>query len=215
MIARKGLSAIINAQKDMTVIVEATNGQEAVKLYRRHLPDVTLMDLRMPFMKGFEAVATIRADFSDARFIAISTFGGDEDVRRALMVGVQAYLTKDVLNDELIKAIRAVYAGQTYLPAAVSATLRAHASQAALTKREIQILELITQGFGNKQIAFKVGIANYTVHNHVKSISISWALRTGLKQPLPQSCGASFIFRISTDQSFGVLDHRQSQRVRS
>ena len=104
----------------MTVVAEAANGAQAVELYRKHRPDVTLLDMRMPGMSGVEAAAAIRADFPEARIIALSTYGGDEDIRRALAAGVQAYLTKDVLHDELIQAIRAVHAGQTYLPAAVA-----------------------------------------------------------------------------------------------
>jgi two-component system NarL family response regulator len=100
LIARAGVGAIVNAQPDMTVVAEATNGQQAVALHREHRPDVTLMDMRMPIMTGFEAVAAIRADFPNARIVALSTFGGDEDIRRALLAGVQSYLTKDVLHDE-------------------------------------------------------------------------------------------------------------------
>ncbi len=170
MIARAGVGAIVNAQPDMTVVAEATNGQQAVALYRQHRPEITLMDMRMPVMTGFEAVSAIRADSPNARIIALSTFGGDEDIRRALMAGVQAYLTKDVLHDELIEAIRAVHAGHKYLPPPVAAALAAQLPRPDLSARELDVLRLIVQGLGNKQIAFTLGIAEHTVKNHVKSI---------------------------------------------
>src|ERR1700691_2406921 len=98
LIARVGVGAIVNAQPDMTVVAEATNGQQAVALYREHRPDVALMDMRMPVVSGFEAVASIRREFPEARIVALSTYGGDEDIHRAFLAGVQTYLTKDVLH---------------------------------------------------------------------------------------------------------------------
>ena len=170
LIARKGLGAIINAQPDMSVVGEATDGREAVALYRKHLPDVTLMDIRLPGMTGVEAVLAIHGDFPNARFVALSTFGGDEDIHRAVMAGIQSYLTKDVLGDDLTKAIRAVHSGRTYFPPSIRAVLHARVPHSELTKRELEILRLIIQGLSNKQIAYTVGIATYTVNNHVKSI---------------------------------------------
>src|ERR1700684_3834068 len=119
------MGAVVNDQPDMIVIAEATNGEQAVVLYRKHRPDLVLMDMWMPVMNGFEAVAAIRAEFPDARIIALSTFGGDEDIRRALMAGAKTFLTKDAPHDELIGAIRAVHAGRQYLPPSVAATLAA------------------------------------------------------------------------------------------
>src|SRR5579864_1235907 len=116
LVARVGVTTIVNMQPDMTVVAEATNGQQAVELYRKHQPDITLLDLRMPIVSGIEAAQQIRHEFPKARIIALTTYGGDEDIRRALHAGVQSYLTKDVLHDELIKAIHAVHEGQTYLP---------------------------------------------------------------------------------------------------
>jgi DNA-binding NarL/FixJ family response regulator len=170
LVARVGVSTIVNMQPDMTVVAEASNGQQAVELYKKHLPDVTLLDLRMPVMTGVEAATAIRRDYPNARMIALTTYGGDEDIRRALAAGVQAYLTKDVLHDELLKAIRAVHAGQTYLPAAVAAALAAQIPRPDLSAREVQVLELIVQGLANKQIAYSLSIAEHTVKNHVKSI---------------------------------------------
>jgi DNA-binding NarL/FixJ family response regulator len=170
LVARVGVSTIVNMQPDMTVIAEASNGQQAVEMYRKHLPDVALLDMRMPIMSGVEAATAIRAEFPHARMIALTTYGGDEDIRRALAAGVQSYLTKDVLHDELIKAIRAVHAGQTYLPSGVAAALAAQMPRPDLSAREVQVLELIVRGLANKQIAYSLNIAEHTVKNHVKNI---------------------------------------------
>src|SRR5579862_6415190 len=159
LVARVGVTAIVNLQPDMTVVAEASNGQQAVEFYRKFLPDVALLDMRMPGMSGVEAAAAIRAEFPHARMIALTTYGGDEDIRRALSAGVQAYLTKDVLHDELLKAIRAVHAGQTYLPSAVAAALAAQLPRPDLSAREVQVLGLIVSGMANKQIAYELGIA--------------------------------------------------------
>jgi two-component system NarL family response regulator len=170
LVARVGVSTIVNMQPDMTVVAEASNGQQAVELFRKHRPDVTLLDLRMPGMGGVEAARAIRAEFPTARMIALTTYGGDEDIRSALAAGVLAYLTKDVLHDELLKAIHAVNEGQTYLPAAVAAALAAQLPRPDLSAREFQVLELIVRGLANKQIAYTLNIAEHTVKNHVKNI---------------------------------------------
>jgi DNA-binding NarL/FixJ family response regulator len=170
LIARVGLKTIIGMQPDMQVAAEAANGTQAVELYRKHQPDITLMDVRMPVMSGVDAAIAIRAEFPEARIIALSTYGGDEDIRRALHAGVRSYLTKDVLHDELIRAIRAVHSGANYLPPMVAAVLEASIFPADLSAREVEVLELIVKGHGNKQIAFELGIAEHTVKNHVKNI---------------------------------------------
>ncbi|HLK46976.1 MAG TPA: response regulator transcription factor [Bryobacteraceae bacterium] len=170
LVARVGVSTIVNMQPDMTVVAEASNGQQAVELYRKHIPDVALLDMRMPIMSGVEAATAIRAEFPHARMIALTTYGGDEDIRRALAAGVQSYLTKDVLHDELLKAIRAVHSGQTYLPSGVAAALAAQMPRPDLSAREVQVLELIVRGLANKQIAYSLNIAEHTVKNHVKNI---------------------------------------------
>ena len=170
LVARVGVSTIVNLQPDMTVVAEAANGQQAIELYRAHLPDVALLDLRMPILSGIEAAAAIHREYPRARLIALTTYGGDEDIRRALHAGVQAYLMKDILHDELLKAIRAVHDGQTYLPASVAAALAAQMPRPDLSARELQVLELIVAGLANKQIAYTLNIAEYTVKNHVKNI---------------------------------------------
>ncbi len=170
LVARVGVSTIVNMQPDMTVVAEASNGAQAVEMFRQHRPEIALLDLRMPVMTGTEAAIAIRKEFPHARMIALTTYGGDEDIRRALAAGVQSYLTKDVLHDELLKAIRAVHAGQMYLPAGVAASLAAQIPRADLSAREIQVLELIVRGLANKQIAYSLSIAEHTVKNHVKNI---------------------------------------------
>ena len=170
LIARVGVKTILNTQPDMNVVAEAANGAQAVELHRQHRPDITLMDMRMPGTSGMEAVIAIRAEHPQARIIALSTYGGDEDIRRALDAGVRAYLTKDVLHDEMIRAIHMVHAGETYLPPSVRAALEANSLHASLSARELEVLELIVKGHGNKQIAYALGIAEHTVKNHVKSI---------------------------------------------
>jgi two-component system NarL family response regulator len=170
LIARVGVKTILNTQPDMNVVAEAANGAQAVELHRQHRPDITLMDMRMPGTSGLEAILAIKAELPQARIIALSTYGGDEDIRRALNAGVRAYLTKDVLHDELIRAIHAVHAGETYLPPSIAAALEASSLSASLSARELEVLELIVKGHGNKQIAYALGIAEHTVKNHVKSI---------------------------------------------
>jgi two-component system NarL family response regulator len=167
LIARVGVTSIINMQSDMKVVAEAVNGQQALQLFRKYLPDVVLLDIRMPVLSGLEAAAAIRTEFPDARMIALTTYGGDEDIRRALAAGVKAYLTKDVLHEELLKAIRAVFAGRTHLPARFAA-IQEHSPH--LSAREVEVLRLIVDGLPNRLIAHKLNIAEATAKNHVKNI---------------------------------------------
>ncbi|MGO9240221.1 MAG: response regulator [Bryobacteraceae bacterium] len=172
LIARVGIATILNAQPDMTVVAEAANGQQAVALYRSLRPDVALLDVRMPVLDGIAALTAIRAEFPHARLICISTYSGDEDIRRALQAGAAGYLTKDVLHDELLVAVRAVAQGEKYLPEVLSAALAGHSSGPILSAREVEVLELIVKGLANKQIAYVLNIAEHTVKNHVKSILV-------------------------------------------
>ena len=170
LIARVGVTGIINMQPDMTVVAEAVNGQQAVELFRKHLPDVALLDVRMPKMSGIEAAVAIRDEFSDARLIALTSYGGEEDIRRAVEAGVLGFLTKDVLHNELIKTIRAVNAGRPYLPPKLAEKLAVQRERPQLSRREVEVLELIARGFGNKQIANDLNISEETAKNHVKHI---------------------------------------------
>ena len=170
VVARVGVTTIINLQPDMIVVAEAANGQQAVELYRSHRPDVALLDMRMPILSGIDATIAIRAEFPDARTIALTTYVGDADIRRALKAGVRAYLTKDLLQDEMLMAVRAVHRGKTYLPPGLASALTA--THPDLTARELQVLELLARGLVNKQIAYYLNVAEYTVKNHVKNIFV-------------------------------------------
>jgi len=170
LVARVGVIAIINRQPDMVVVAEATNGKQAVERFRKHVPDVTLLDMRMPLMSGVKAAIAIRGEFPNARLIALTSYGGDEDVRRALAAGVNAYLTKDVLRNELLETIRTVNAGRTYLPQSLAAALEARSDAPPLSEREIEVLELVANGLANKQIAYVLNIAETTAKNHVNNI---------------------------------------------
>jgi two-component system, NarL family, response regulator len=170
LIARVGLSTIVDAQPDMTVVGEAANGTDAVSAHERLHPDVTLMDVRMPGTDGVEAIAAIRRRAPEARVVALSTYSGAEDIHRAMQAGAQAYLTKDVLDTELVKTIRRVFEGGMYLPPQAAAALAHREAQPNLTAREIEVLTLIVRGMGNKQVAAELKIAEYTVKNHVKNI---------------------------------------------
>jgi DNA-binding NarL/FixJ family response regulator len=170
LVARVGVTAIINRQPDMLVVAEAINGRQAIERYRKHLPDVALLDLRMPLMSGVEVALAIRKEFPNARLIALTSYGGDEDIRRALAAGVQAYLTKDVLRNELLRTIRTVAAGGTYLPPPLAATLEAQGDSPTLSRREIEVLELVARGLSNKQIAYTLDITETTAKNHVQHI---------------------------------------------
>ena len=165
-----GLSAIIRTQNDMTVVGQAGNGCEAVQLFRKLRPDVTLMDLRMPEMNGVEAIRTIRGEFPDSRFIVLTTYQGDEDVHKALSAGAQGYLLKGMSHDTLLDAIRSVHASLRYLPPPVLQTLANRPPSFELSPRELEILQLIVKGLSNKQIAERLGIGEGTVKWHVNII---------------------------------------------
>ena len=169
-VVRMGLTAVVNTQPDMTVIAEATNGKQAVEMYAQHRPDVVLMDVRMPEMDGIEAITDIRKDYQDARFIVLTTYDGDEDIYRALQAGARAYLLKDMLRDELVEAIRAVYAGQRRIPAEVASRLAERMTRTQLTARELEVLKHIAQGKSNKIIAADLSISEGTVKIHVNNI---------------------------------------------
>jgi DNA-binding NarL/FixJ family response regulator len=170
VVARVGVTTIINKQRDMKVIADAANGAQAVELYRTHLPDVALLDMRMPILSGIDATLAIRSEFPAAHIIALTSFEGDADIRRALKAGVRAYLTKDLLQDELLTAIRVVHKGGTYVPPSLASVLSAQVSRPDLTLRELQVLELVVRGLANKQIAFSLNLSEFTVKNHIKRL---------------------------------------------
>jgi len=165
-----GLATMIDSQPDMTVVAQAANGREAVKLFEQHQPDVTLIDLRMPEQSGLDAIRDIRESHPTACFIVLTTYQGDEDIHRALAAGAQGYLLKGMPHGELLDAIRRVHSGSRYLPAPVRDSLASRPPGPDLSPRELQILELIVKGMSNKQIGDRLGITEGTVKWHVNSI---------------------------------------------
>ncbi|MGA3239107.1 MAG: response regulator transcription factor [Bryobacteraceae bacterium] len=167
---REGIAALVNAESDMKLIAEATNGQEAIEKFRLHRPDVTLMDLQMPALNGIEAIIGIRSEFPNARIIVLTTYAGDVQVLRALKAGARGYILKGHVRRELLDTIRAVHAGQKRIPPEVAAGLADHAADDELSSREIDVLRLIAAGNANKEIAARLGIAEETVKSHITNI---------------------------------------------
>jgi DNA-binding NarL/FixJ family response regulator len=169
-ILRKGLAALVNAEPDLKLVAEAANGKEAIEAFRSHHPDVTLMDLQMPGLDGIQAIEAICSEFPQARIIVLTTYTGDTQVVRALKAGARAFVLKGHVLDELLGTIRAVHAGKKRIPADVAAGLADHATDEALTEREIDVLRLIAAGNGNKQIADELSISEATVKSRVTNI---------------------------------------------
>ena len=167
---RDGVSGLVGDQPDMELVGEASNGHEAIAQFRKHRPDITLLDLQMPEMNGMDVMLAIRREFPGARIIVLTTYTGDAQILRALKAGAQAYLLKSVLRRELLDTIRAVHAGQRRIPNEVAAQLAEHAADDALTLREIEVLRLIAAGKANKLVASDLSITEETVKAHVKSI---------------------------------------------
>jgi DNA-binding NarL/FixJ family response regulator len=167
---REGISALLAAQPDMKLVAEASNGHEAIEQYRIHRPDVTLMDLQMPEMNGVDAMIAICGEFPRARIIVLTTYTGDVQVLRALKAGARGYLLKNLLRKELLETIRLVHAGRKRIPPDVATGLAEHATDDALSAREIEVLGLISGGNANKEIAARLSITEETVKGHVKNI---------------------------------------------
>jgi DNA-binding NarL/FixJ family response regulator len=170
-VVREGLVSMIKRNRaDMTVAAEASNGREAVELWKRERPDVTLLDLRMPELDGVEVIKEIRAADKKARIIVLTTFDGDEDIYRAIQAGAKGYLLKDVPREALMNSIRRVHAGETSVPLHLLAKLADRVSGETLSEREIEVLKLMAQGKSNKEIATALFITEGTVKSHGKSI---------------------------------------------
>ena len=167
---RKGIAALVNAEPDLKLVAEASNGREAIDAFRSHQPDVTLMDLQMPEVDGLEAINAIRREFPEARIIVLTTYSGDTQVLRALKAGARGYILKGHVHKELLDTIRAVHAGQKRIPPEIAAELADHATDDPLTEREIDVLRLIAAGNSNKQIADQLSIGEATVKSHVTNI---------------------------------------------
>jgi two-component system NarL family response regulator len=169
-IVREGIALIIDTQRDMKVVASASTGEEALMLYRRHKPDVTLMDLQLPGISGLEAIRQIRKLDDAARIVVLTMYEGDEDIHRALQAGARTYLLKDTISDDLINVIRRVSTGERPLPVAVQTRLAERDVHGVLTNRELQVMELIGEGLRNKEIAAALGISEETTQVHVKNI---------------------------------------------
>jgi DNA-binding NarL/FixJ family response regulator len=167
---RQGIAALVNAESDMKLVAEATNGREAIEKFRLHRPDVTLMDLQMPALNGIEAIIGIRSEFPNARIIVLTTYTGDVQVLRALKAGARGYILKGHVRKELLDTIRSVHAGQKRIPPEVAVELAEHATDDDLTSREIDVLRLIAAGNANKEIAAELSIGEETVKGHVTNI---------------------------------------------
>lgn len=167
---RDGIAALIGRQPDMAVVGEAASGEQAVELFTRHRPDVTLLDLRMGAMSGFDALRAIRQIDRDGKVLLLTTFDTEEDVGKCLEAGARGYLLKDAARTQLVEAIRAIAAGAVYLPPAVAGRLAERLPHPDLTDRELEVLKLVADGLRNKEIAARLHIAESTVKVHVQRI---------------------------------------------
>src|SRR6266513_3876667 len=190
---REGLSTIIGSQHDMRLIAQAVNAVEAIAEFRRHRPDITFMDLRLPGTNGTDTLIAIRGEFPQARIIMLTTSDSDGEIQRALRAGASAYVLKSMPKNELLAVIRSVHAGKRHVPPEVAARLAEHLGEEDLTTREMEVLRLIRDGYRNKQIADQLSIAETTVNFHIKNLveklqandrthAVTIALRRGLLQ---------------------------------
>jgi DNA-binding NarL/FixJ family response regulator len=169
-LVREGIAVLVATQPDMTLVAEASNGREAIQQFRTHRPDITLMDLQMPEMNGFDAIVAILGEFPDAKIVVLTTYKGDVQILRAMKAGAKGYLLKTTFHKELVETIRAVHAGKKALSPEASYEVAEHATDDALTPAEISVLRLIAAGNANKQIADQLSITEETVKSRVKSI---------------------------------------------
>ena len=169
-IVRDGIARLLGTQADMELVAEACDGREAIEQFRKHRPDVTLMDLQMPNMCGIDAINAIRSEFPEAHVVVLTTYAGDVQVKRALQAGAQGYLLKGLLRKELLETIRAVHGGHKRLTSEVAAEIAEHAMDSALTPREISVLKLIAGGNANKEIAVQLHISEESTKGYVKNI---------------------------------------------
>lgn len=190
---REGLSTILGSQPDMLLVAQAADAAAAVTEFRRHRPDVTLMDLRLPGANGADILVTIRGEFPQARVIMLSTFDADGEIRRALRAGAAGYVPKSAPKNKLLDVIRSVHAGGRHIPREVATRLAEHLGEENLTVRELEVLRLIRDGYRYKQIANRLAIAETTINFHVKNLvgklgandrvhAVTIAIRRGLLQ---------------------------------
>ena len=165
-----GIVGEINAQADMRVIAEAADGDEAIALFRKHRPDITLMDIRMPKVNGIAAIKSIRQQFPHARIVVLTTSSGDVQAVRAFKAGAVGYLLKNLLRTELVETIRLVHGGHKRIPQEIAQEIAEHAADDSITDRELDVLRGVASGNSNKVIASDLNISEHTVKNHLKSI---------------------------------------------
>ena len=169
-VVRQGLVALLNVVEGLTVVGEAADGLEAIDQFRKHQPDITLMDLRLPRLSGVEAILRIRQEAPQARVIVLTTYDGDEDIYRALKAGARAYLLKGMTGEELVTTIRAVHAGKSHIPPAIAEKLAERMGTEELTPRESDVLKEIVSGKSNKEIASELNVSEATVKTHINSL---------------------------------------------
>ena len=169
-VVRQGLVALLNVVDGLEVVGEAADGVEAITQFRKHKPDVTLMDLRLPRMGGVDVIQRIRVETPHARFVVLTTYDGDEDIYKALKAGARAYLLKGMTTDELVATIRTVHAGKSHIPPAIAERLAERMGTEDLTIRELDVLEQIVQGKSNKEIGTELDISEATVKTHINSL---------------------------------------------
>jgi DNA-binding NarL/FixJ family response regulator len=167
---REGIATLIKSQPDMVLVGEASTGRDAIQLFQKHQPDVTLMDLRLPDMNGIDVMIAIRTEFPDARIIMLTTFEGDVEIQRALEAGARGYMLKSMPPKELLEVIRQVHAGKKRIPPEIAAHIAEHISDEDLTEREVEVLREIAGGNRNRDIAGKLFITEETVKVHIKHI---------------------------------------------
>jgi DNA-binding NarL/FixJ family response regulator len=167
---REGIAAVVDSEPDMTIVARASTAVDGIQAFRKHRPDVTLMDLRLPDLSGVKAIMAIRAEFPDARIIVLTMFEGDVDIQRALEAGARGYLLKSMPPDELVGMIRQVHAGKRHVPPEVAAQLFQYMGEQSLTPREIEVLQHVSAGERNRQIGELLRISEDTVKVHLKSI---------------------------------------------
>ena len=167
---REGIATVIKNEPDMQLVAEASTGHDAIRGFREHRPDVTLMDVRMPDMGGIDALVAIRTEFPNARVIMLTTFEGDAEIKRALEAGARGYMLKSMPRKQLVDVIRKVHGGQKHIPNEVAAQIMEHLGAETLSKREVEVLQKVAAGNRNSDIAALLFISEETVKGHVKHI---------------------------------------------
>lgn len=167
---REGIASVVNGEEDMALVAEASNGQDAIALYRTHRPDVTLIDLQMPGLNGIDTMIAIRSEFPGARFVVLTTYQGDVQALRALKAGALGYLLKSMLRKQLLETIRCVYKGKRSIPPEIAVELADHLTDDVLSEREIEVLRRVAAGNSNKVIAAQLSVSEVTVKGYMKSI---------------------------------------------